>query len=45
MIKCRRRQATDLQKLKKIVNGRFLFFVDGSGSGGSGSDRCESGSV
>ena len=25
MIKCRRRQATDPQKLKKIVNVRFLF--------------------
>ena len=24
MTKCRRRQATDPQKLKKIVNGRFL---------------------
>ena len=24
MMKCRRRQATDPQKLKKIVNGRFL---------------------
>ena len=24
MIKCRRRHATDPQKLKKIVNGRFL---------------------
>ena len=24
MIKCRRRQATDPQKFKKIVNGRFL---------------------
>ena len=37
MLKCRRRQATDPQKLKKIVNGRFLVFVGGSGSGiGSG---------
>ena len=26
MIKYRRRQATDPQKLKKIVNGRFLVF-------------------
>ena len=26
MIKCRRRQATDLQKLKEIVNGRFFVF-------------------
>ena len=26
MIKCRRRQATDPQKLKKIVNGRFFVF-------------------
>ena len=24
MIKCRRKQAKDPQKLKKIVNGRFL---------------------
>ena len=24
MMKCRRRQATDPQKLKEIVNGRFL---------------------
>ena len=24
MIKCRRRQGTDPQKFKKIVNGRFL---------------------
>ena len=26
MIKCRRRQATDPEKLKKIVNGRFFVF-------------------
>ena len=26
MIKCRRRQTTDPQKLKKIVNGRFFVF-------------------
>ena len=26
MIKCRRRQATDPQKLKEIVNGRFFVF-------------------
>ena len=26
MTKCRRRQATDPQKLKKIVNGRFFVF-------------------
>ena len=26
MMKCRRRQATDPQKLKKIVNGRFFVF-------------------
>ena len=26
MIKCRRMQATDSQKLKKIVNGRLLVF-------------------
>ena len=26
MIKCRRRQATDPQKFKKIVNGRFFVF-------------------
>ena len=50
MIKCRRRQATDPQKLKKIVNVVICFFVGGSGSGGSGSggsgsDRCGSGSV
>ena len=30
MIKCRRKQAKDPQKLKEIVNGRF--FVGGSGS-------------
>ena len=35
MIKCRRKQAKDPQKLKKIVN--VCFFVGGSGSGGSGS--------
>ena len=27
MMKCRRRQATDPQKLEKIVNGRFLVFL------------------
>ena len=27
MIKCRRRQAKDPQKLKKIVNGRFFVFL------------------
>ena len=27
MIKCRRRQATEPQKVKKIVNGRFLIFL------------------
>ena len=27
MIKCRRRQATDPQKLKKIINGRFFVFL------------------
>ena len=27
MMKCRRRQATDPQKLKKIVNGRFCRFL------------------
>ena len=27
MIKCRRRQATDPQKLKKIVKDRFLVFL------------------
>ena len=27
MIKCRRRQATKPQKLKKIVNGRFFRFL------------------
>ena len=27
MMKCRRRQATDPQKLKKIVNGRFFLFL------------------
>ena len=28
MIKCRRRQATDPQKLKKIVNACFLLLVE-----------------
>ena len=43
---CRRRQATDPQKLKKLSTVVFSFFVGGSGSGGSGSrsDRCGSGS-
>ena len=27
MMKCRTKQATDLQKLKKIVNGRFCFLL------------------
>ena len=27
MMKCRRRQATDQQKLKKIVNGRLFRFL------------------
>ena len=27
MTKCRRRQGTDPQKLKKIVNGRFFLFL------------------
>ena len=27
MIKCKRRQATDPQKLNKIVNGRFPVFL------------------
>ena len=49
MIKCRRRQAADPQKLKKVVKFVFSFFVGGSGSGGSGgsgsgSDRWGSGS-
>ena len=42
MIRCRRRQATDPQKLKKLSTAVFSFFVGGSGSGGS--DRCGSGS-
>ena len=41
MVKCRRRQATDPQKLKKLSTIVFSFFVSGSGSG---SDRCGSGS-
>ena len=35
MIKNRRRQATDTQKLKKLSTVVFSFFVNGSGSGGS----------
>ena len=27
MMKCRRKKATDPQKFKKIVNGRFLVFL------------------
>ena len=33
MIKCRRRQATDLQKLENLSTFVFSFFVSGSGSG------------
>ena len=45
MIKCRRRQATGPQKLKKLSTVFFSFFVGGSGSDGcgSGSDGCGSG--
>ena len=43
MIECRRRQATDSQKFKKLSTVVFSFFVGESGSGGSGSDRCGSG--
>ena len=32
MMKCRRRQATDPQKLKKLSTVVFSFFVGGSGS-------------
>ena len=34
MMKCRRRQATKPQKLKKLLIIVFLFFVGGSGSVG-----------
>ena len=48
VIKCRRRQATDPQKLRKLSTVVFSFFISGSESGGSGSrigsDRCGSGS-
>ena len=44
MMKCRRRQATDPQKLKKLSTVVFSFFVSGSGSGGSGSGSGGSGS-
>ena len=44
MTKCSRRQGTDPQKFKKLSTVVFSFFVGGSGSGGSGSDRCGSGS-
>ena len=40
MMKCRRRQAADPQKLKKLSTFVFSFFVDESASG---SDRCGSG--
>ena len=40
-IKCRRRQATDPQKLKKLSTVVFSFIVGGCESGGS--DRCGSG--
>ena len=38
MIKCRRKQATDPQKFKKLSTVVFSFFVSESGSGGSGGD-------
>ena len=41
MIKCRRKQAKDPQKLKNLSMVVFSFFVGGSGSG---SDMCGSGS-
>ena len=46
MMKCKRRQATDPQKLKKLSTVVFSLFVSGSGrdGSGSGSDRCGSGS-
>ena len=45
MIKCRRRQTTDPQKFKKLSTVVFSFFVSGSGSGKSGSDKFGRGAV